>query len=324
MAIRQYLAVVQEPSFNPGTLTTPTFGTNAIWVRLDGGNAFTMREVPTMVTVPYGGGIAVNAFKVSDKHVLAGRLSVILCEEQVAFLLNWAATRVNSAGTSPWTTTVAPGDLASCTILHAIQYDGLTTYNLRAYSGVKVAGWDLDVSEESQIWRLNLDLIGSTPSVPGTFAPPTSSVFPTKAYLFTALNNTGLTIGSARTQFSSLRISSRSALQAWHFAHVYAQRIGWFGRTTTVEAQNVYTAITDRSNFEALTTFASSVVLTGSTHMATLTMNSVNILNAVADNLPNEGVYFQGLTMENMWDPTATDPVTGTSAAGDDLVWSFT
>lgn len=321
MAIRQYLAVVQEPSFNPVTLTTPTFGTNAIWVRLDVGNAFTMREVPTMVTVPSGGGIAVNAFKVSDKHVLAGRLSVILCQSQVKFLLDWASTRINSGGTAPWTITQSPlpvGDLASCTILHAIQYDGGTTYNLRAYSGVKVAGWDLDVSEESQIWRLNLDLIGAKPSVPSTFDPPTSSVFPTDPYFFKDLNSTGLTIGTARASFSSLRISSRNALQAWHFANTYAQRIGWFGRTTTVEAQNVYTAITDRSNFEALTTFSASVVLTTTGHTSTLNMNTVNILNAVADNLPNEGVYFQGLTMENMWDPAAA------SGVGEDLHWAFT
>jgi hypothetical protein len=329
MAIRQYLTVAQEAVFNtaPTTLVyPPTASPNAIWIRLDGGNAFTMRPVPAMVTVPYGGGIAVNAFKVSDKTGVAGRLSVILCEAQAKFfLLDWGTTRVQTGGTVPWTTSVTPGDLPSCTIYHAIQYDSATTYNIRAYTGVKVSGWDLDVSEESQIWRLNLDLIGSTVTAigsPPTFPPPTSTVFPVDAYLFTALTGgSALTLGTAgaRASFSSLRISSRNALQAWYFANKYAQRIGWFGRTTTLDLRNVYTAAQDRTDFEALTqNHAASVIMTGATHNATLTMNNVNILNAVADDLPNENVYFQALTLENMWDPT------GASGVGEDLHWTIT
>lgn len=322
---RQYLTISKEAAFN--TIRTPTIPGDytatppmMITIRLDGGNAFTMRPVPQMVTIPHGGGIAVNAFKVSDKTACAGRLSVILCEEQAKFLLDWASTRISGTGTVPWTTTITDGDLASCTIYHAIQFDATTNYLTRTYSGCKVAGWDLEVSEDSQIVRLNLDLVASTANAigsPPTYVEPDNAYLPVKPYLFTHLGGgTGhLTISTVRTQYTSLRISSRNALALRYFAQSTLQLIRWVGRTTTIDVNLVFSAVTDRTAFEALTqNLACSLEFDGSTLDALLALNAVNIINALADDLPNDNVYMQAMTLENMWDASATN----------DLAWTFT
>lgn len=310
---RQYLAIVQEPSFNPaiGTLTpTYTGSVNAIAIRLDGGNAFTMRAVPQLVSVPYGGGFAINAYKASDKTACAGRLSVILCESQASFLLNWAATRVvGTPGTVPWSTTIPEGDLASCAILHAVEFYPPATpaYLIRSYSGCKVAGWDLDISEDSQIARLNLDIVGSTPNAigsPPTFTEPAATNLPVDPYLFASGFGTSpgeLKIATDRTKFNNLRISSRNALAMRYFASQYLQLIRWLGRTTTVDTTLVLEDTAYRTDYEAHTqNLACKFVINGTSHDITIDMLAVNIVNSIADDLPNDNLYTQALTLENM------------------------
>ena len=101
--------------------------------------------------------------------------------------MQWAAQTINAGQTTPWVTTEPPGDLASVSIYHAItRSDG--TIKRRVYLGCKVDGWDLDVSEDSTIATLSLDISGSTPQgnqfdsstdpTAGTFPAPTDSPQP--------------------------------------------------------------------------------------------------------------------------------------------------
>src|SRR5208337_3368254 len=156
MAAREWLAIIEESAFNTPLATgSQVVGTNVFYARLDGGDSFTMRPVPTMVAVPYGGGYAIDAFRVSDKTALAGRLTTKLYQGAYAsFLLSWGGVRINAGQTAPWVTTEPPGDLASCAIVHSIQYTtpGATTSTIvRGYTGCKVQGYDFSISEESQI-----------------------------------------------------------------------------------------------------------------------------------------------------------------------------
>src|SRR5271165_5801455 len=221
---REFLYLVQESAYKTPVATPivyPTASANAFYIRLDGSNAFTMRPRPVMVAVPYGGGVAIDAFRVSDKIECKGRLVCKLYAGALSqFLLQWAAQTINTAQTSPWTTTEPAGDLASVSVYHAIQRsDG--SIKRRVYLGTKVDGWDLEVSEDGTIAMLNLDLLASTPQgnqfdsstdpTATAFPVPTDSPnqMPVNPYVFIHASG-GLTVGSARTQFQALKLSSKN------------------------------------------------------------------------------------------------------------------
>jgi hypothetical protein len=320
--VREYLQLTIESAYGTKK-TSPTRGTDVLPIRLAEGNSFTMEPTPVAVDVQYGGGLAVNAYTVSDKIECKGKLSLILCASQAAFFLKWAALRINTGQTSPWTTTEPPGDLASCSIYHAIvTADG--TVKRRVYLGAKVDGWHLEVSEQQTYVRFTLDLTASTPQgnafdsstdpTSGTFPAPTDSQLPTDAYLFvhTAGN---LSIASTRNQVSDIKVECKNAMQGRYFNNRFLQLYRFLGRETSLESK-LYYAISpdDRASFEALTTLATSLELNNGSHTATLTLNAVNVLDSLDDDLPLNDLYFQTGKLMNYWDPNA----------GADLSWSFT
>ena len=95
-----------------------------------------MRPRPVMVTVPYGGGVAIPAFTVSDKQILEGTYKTKLYAGAFTqMLLQLACQQVNSLGyvglsgvSSGWqygpaagSTGSQAGNLPSVSIFHAIQ-----------------------------------------------------------------------------------------------------------------------------------------------------------------------------------------------------------
>ena len=193
---REFLMIVTESAYKVPT-ATPTIWTTSTsyglshyqgaYIRLDGGNAFTMRPRPSgTVTVPYGGGFAVPAYMTSDKQECVGQLTLKLTVGLAPLLLSWAGVRISGSGTAPWTTSIIDGDLPSCAVYHAVTRGADNTIKRRVYLGTKVSSWALTVSESSTIATLTLNLVASTPqgntfdSSPdpssGTFpAPPTTT-----------------------------------------------------------------------------------------------------------------------------------------------------
>ncbi len=336
---REFLLLVQESAYKtPATpIIWPATSANAFYIRMDGSNAFSMRPQPVIVAVPYGGGLAIDAFRVSDKLECKGRLTTKLYAGPVsAFLLGWAAQQINSGQTVPWTTTEIAGDLASVAIYHAIaRSDG--TIKRRVYLGCKVDGWDLDISEDSTIATLSLDISGSTPQgnqfdsstdpTAGTFPAPTDAQMPTGGatgpYVFVHASG-GLLIGSARTQFQSLKISSRNVLARRFWANRFIQLLRWVGRSTTLEATNFYAPLPDdRTSFEGITGFTTaggytgtdvSLTLSNGTHSVTFNLENNSVITTLADQLPLNDLYTQAMTVQNQWDP----------ASGTDLTVAFT
>ncbi len=335
---REYLCIVPESAFGTPAAATPSVATpytynanattpNCFYARLDGGNAFSMRPRPVMVAVPYGGGVAIDAFRVSDKTALTGKLAVKLYSGAAVaagtpglggFLLSWAAQQVNAAQTAPWTTTEPPGDLASCSIYHAVQYGIPTSYStpyrIRAYSGCKVDAWDIDVSEDGTIATLSLDITGSQPA--GTdptqvqFPPPTEVEVPINPYVFT---QSTLSIGGSRTQYQSVKISGRNVLakRFWNQKYVQLQRL--VGRSTTIEAVNFYRQVPyvgasndDRTTYESLTVQTVSFALTNTYHSITATLNTANVITTLEDQLALNDLYTEAITATNQWDPAAS------------------
>jgi len=328
---REFLLLVQESAYKTPVTTPiywPTASANAFFIRLDGANVFTMRPRPVMVAVPYGGGVAIDAFRVSDKIECKGRLTTKLYAGPLSqFLLSWAGQQINSGQTAPWTTTEPAGDLASVACYHAIQRsDG--TIKRRVYLGTKVDGWDLDVSEDGTIATLSMDLSASTPQgnqfdsstdpSAGTFPAPTDAQMPytgaTGPYVFTHASG-GLTIGSSRTQFQSLKLSSKNVIARRFWANRFVNLMRFVGRSTTLEAVNFYVSSPDdRTAYEGLTTETTTLALSNTSHSVTFTLNAASVITQFEDQLPLNDLYTQTMTVTNQWDPTA----------GSDLALTFT
>ncbi len=340
---REFLCLVQESAYltpvaYPSAANVwPTGSANAFYIRLDGPNTFTMRPRPVMVAVPYGGGVAIDAFHVADKIECKGRLQTKLYAGPLSqFLLQWGGQQINSGQTSPWTTTEPAGDLASVAIYHAVaRSDG--TIKRRVYLGCKVDGWDLEVSEDKTIATLSLAISGSTPQGNqfDSSSDPTSAHFPaptdtqmpaggtTGPYVFVHASG-GLTIGSARTQFQSLKLSSKNVLARRFWANRFINLMRFVGRSTTLEMQNFYVpSPDDRTAYEGLLGFNSGAGYTGSvctfelnngTHTATFNLETNSIITTFEDQLPLNDLYTQTSTVHCQWDPSSST----------DLALSFT
>jgi hypothetical protein len=318
--------VVQESAFrtpvvSPTVWTTATtYGlanASAYYVRLDGGNAFAMRPRPVQVEVPYGGGVAIGAYRVADKLECKGNLTMKLTIFQAPFWLSWAGVRVNGAQTAPWVTTEPVGDLASCSIYHAIAHDD-GTIKRRVYLGCKVDSWSLAISEASTIGTLTLGISGSTPqgnvfdssSDPsaGTFPAPAENNYPSDPYLFIHLGGASdCTIGgTVRTKFTDMNISVQNTLARRFYATRFLQILRFMGRKSTVATRLLYQASPDdRATYEALTTGALSVQLDNSVHTVTMDFKAQNVYDPFDEDLPLSDLYFYTMTENNLWDASA-------------------
>lgn len=311
---REFLYLVQESAYKT-PVATPVVGSSAFYIRLDGSNAFTMRPRPVMVAVPYGGGVAVDAFRVSDKIECKGRLACKLYAGALSqFLLQWSAQPINTAQTSPWTTTEPAGDLASVSCYHAItRSDG--SIKCRVYLGTKVDAWGIEVSEDGTIATLRMDLSAATPQgnqfdsstdpTSTTFPAPTDLQLPTNAYVFIHASG-NLTVGSARSQFQSVRISCKNQVARRFWANRFINLMRFVGRSTTLEAVNFYAPTPDdRTSYEGLTTETTSFALNNGTHSITINMNSASVITTFEDQLPLNDLFTQTMTITNQWDSTA-------------------
>ena len=320
---REFLYLVQESAYKT-PVATPVVGTSAFYIRLDGANAFTMRPRPVVVAVPYGGGMATDAFRVADKMECKGRLVCKLYAGALSqFLLQWAAQPINAAQTSPWTTTEPAGDLVSVSCYHAVtRSDG--SVKRRVYLGTKVDGWSIEVSEDGTIATLSMDLSASTPQgnqfdsstdpTATTFPAPTDPQLPTNPYVFMHASG-NLTVGTSRTQFQSVKISCKNQVARRFWAYRFVNLMRFVGRSTTLEAVNSYAPTPDdRTSYEGLTTETSSFALNNGTHSITINMNTASVITRFEDQLPLNDLFTQTMTITNQWDCTA----------GSDLTMSFT
>src|SRR3954471_20775684 len=213
MAAREFVWIIKESALNTA-MATPTAGTDSIYLRLTEGNSFSMAADTIIEEIPYGGGLAVCGEAIADKYSVKGTLKTRLYPAQQALLMDWGLSRINAAQTTPWTTTEPPGDLASCTVYHAIKLsDG--TYRRKKFTGVKVDAVSIDVSSKSTSAMLTLTLTGckalghalDTTSDPDAteFPAPAESAYPTAPYTFKHTSG-GVKIGSIRTAYDSLSI----------------------------------------------------------------------------------------------------------------------
>lgn len=319
MAAREFLRITKESSYGTKK-ASPTAGVDVIVIRLAEGNSFTMRPKPRMTRVMYGGGLAIPALTVAGETGVAGTLQTKLCYSQALFLLNWGFTRINAGQTSPWTTTEPVGDLASVTIDHAIQRsDG--TYKRKSYPGCKVAKPKIEGSREAQIVGLNYDVIAqkvvgntfdaSTDPDATAFPAPAETDYPLDVVMFQH-SAAGLKIdngGTARTGYESFSVEADNKLDARAYESRWLQFCRFLGRESKLMAKLALKASPDdRAAYEILTAQAVSLALTNGVNTITLDYKGNNVLDDVADDLPLDKLYEQGLTIFNQFEQSsATD-----------------
>jgi hypothetical protein len=327
MSAREYLMIVKESALGT-VVANPVAGTDAIYVRLIDGNAFTMVADPVIEEVPYGGGFAVTAEAISDHYECKGQLKTKLYPSQAALLLGWAITRVGASPQAPWATTEPVGDLASCSVYHAVRNsDG--TYGLKRYAGCKVAGWRVEVSRQSTTAVLTLDLVaaqefgnameGTADPTADEFPAPQEGQYPVGPYTFKQTAGQ-LSVGSVRSQYESLAIAGRNALDGRWFESAHLQVVQSCGRSTTLDAALMLKSTPDdRSAYEALAAQSCSVGFNtgGAGTNLTLAFNGQNTITKLPYDLPLNQVFLRKLSLKNRWDPSAN------SGAGGDIAVSF-
>jgi hypothetical protein len=154
-----------------------------------------------------------------------------------------------------------------------------------------------------------------------TFPAPTDAQLPaggtTGPYVFTHASG-GLTIGSARTQFQSLKLASKNVLARRFWANRFVNLIRFVGRSTTLEAVNFYAPTPDdRTSYEGLAGFTTtggytgtdvSLTLANGTHTAVFDLKNNSLITTFEDQLPLNDLYTQTMTVTNQWDAsTSTD-----------------
>ena len=140
---------------------------------------------------------------------------------------------------------------------------------------------------------------GST-TTPSTVCPPGPTNLPILPYVFVNASG-GLTIGTpTRSTFTSVNLSVTNTIAMRFWANRYAQVAQFTGRKTMLTAEQYYVTMSpeDRLEYESLVSQTASVVLTGTAHNVTFTLNAANIMNTLEDALPIEDVYTQKMEVK--------------------------
>jgi hypothetical protein len=314
---KEFLWIVQESALNTPValpVTWPTTSANAFYIRLSDGNSFSMIAKPIHQKIPYGGGYAVTSEVVSDHYTCEGTLKTQLYGSHAAMLLGWALTR--NDGTNPWTTSEPVGDLASCSVYHAVRRsDG--TYERKVYSGCKVTSCDISVSRSSTTAMLTLGLKacksagnqmdGTTDPTSDAFPAPTEVEYPLGPYTF-KMTSGGLTVASVRTGYEDLSIKVQNALDGRWFETSFLQVNQFCGRNSTFDA-TLYLKATpnDRTAFEAITAQSCALAFTNGVMGQNLTIqfNGQNRITDLPYDLPLNRAFMQKLSLVNLFDQTA-------------------
>lgn len=293
MGARRYLRLTPE-------LTWGTFddtSTTAIIVDLDTANSYTVRPKPITVDVRTAGGRNRRMRKISKKTSLTGNLNMLVPGSAAAVLAAW----INAAPTTD--------ALGSMTIDYVIQMED--TGHTKVYSrhlGMKVQQAGIASSEQAQLVRLALQLVGKEPATITVtdFAEPAAADYPTDAY-FTHQDLSGaLSIASSRTEFESLNVTIKNMLDVRYFESEFPTRIEFCGRDVDWTSKLAYKIVTDRSNLESVTPVAASATFDNGTNTLALHMQGKNYYANVEDDLDDSKVWLQELSMQSFWDSAAT------------------
>lgn len=325
---RRFVRITQESAF--GTYTAVGGGPSAnpaIVIRGNGSNYFKPLTKPELWQIMDTSGMNIVALTGSNVTVVGGQLVTQFYASQAQFLLGWALQRINTAQTSPWTTTELPYDLASCTIDFGYTR-GTTAIKRTRYTGMKVVSGSIECSTESPVATLTLTLIGSTPQGntfdsstdpdATVFPEPALTAYPTDPYVFQHSLN-GLTIGTVRTKYDKLNISWTNQCKAYYDENRFANAVKMNGRKISWSTNlRLRVSPDDRaSTYELVNASTGQVVFANGTNTCTLNFNGKNYMETLEEDLPLDGEFYYGLNLFSALDSAVAAP-------NSDLQLSFT
>jgi hypothetical protein len=267
-------------------------------VQMTDSNAFTLRPVPQVWEIRSACSTNRRLMRGTYRTQIQGAFNnIVVFGSQAVF---WA-TMLNLAGN--------PLDAPSYTVDHAIQMeDAAGTKVLRRYLGCKVSQWQFSAASDTQLLRLNLNLIGKS------FVPITTTDFPEPApgtcapdAPFVLENASTFTMGTAgaRTEFDRFQATGVHVMDPTYFNSAFITRLGVKSRNVDASVVFPYIVTADRSDLEAQSAHPASCTFTLGTHTLAFNFQAVNYTTAALDQLDYNRVFLQGITFADYFDPAA-------------------
>jgi hypothetical protein len=299
---REFATLTIESAY--GTIqTTPTINTQYVPLRLNEGNAITVRRTPVVQTVRTADTLNRRSFIVTERHMVEGQIKCLAYVPQMPLLLGWALTPINSGQTTPWTTTERPNDLASMTLDHAIEDPVSGTVTKYRYTGLKVRSGSLVFDNQTDMGVLTLDVVGKTTGST-TFSEPADTDYPSAVYCLQDL--TTIKYGEATTNIRSLNLSWTNDMAARHDETASLSSCRMRGRTVDFSSALLYKISPDRrAAFIAQTVQDCEFVFTSGANTMTLEFAGTNYISGLNDQTPLAEEFEQEITVGSFYDTTA-------------------
>jgi hypothetical protein len=305
---REALIVTTETAY--GTIkTSPVLGTDYLAFRLHEGNSCTVRRRDIHQTFRTADAANRRALRISKRYAVEGQLKCLAYVSHMPLLLKWALELVNSGQTTPWTTTIRPGMLASMTLDHFLEDSTDGTIAKKRYTGCIVKSGSLVFNNDSDVGLLTLDIVGSTATT-HTQTEPALSAYPTSAYCLQDL--TTIKVGSATTNIKQLSLNWTNMVKPRWDESPYVTACRLFGRNIDHVAQVLYKDSPDRRGaYEALTVQDCEYVWTAGSNTMKFDFHGTSYFDSVpAESSPLDDDFEQTLTLHSHIDPTAGTDMT--------------
>jgi hypothetical protein len=298
--MREFLRLTQEAVF--GTFNASPSAGQQIFISLPSDNAFTVRRTMDPAWVRSQGVSGRRIKKIARTHDVGGKLTTLVRPSQAALLATLAAG-VTSGNC---------GNLVSFTADHGVYLeDGSCTAALFRYLGCKIADATFAVTNTGEGVNMMADLtiIGKT-----TAAITGSDLATPDVDDLTALDNEtpyafqdcagALSIGSARTDFTSVSIHLANKLAPFRGETAAISKLDYRSRDIEVTIANLYKSKQDRTDYEAITAKTLSITFTEGAFSMAFDFGANNFFDAPQDDLKlADGHFMQTVTLQNLVDP---------------------
>lgn len=300
MSAARYLAFYDQTD----PLTFPSGTPTAYPIRQMGDGVFDPVPVPQFAEVTSQEALNRVWLMESTRYVLKGKVSTYLFPQRADWWLGWAC------------------DLTS-NELGAKAAQGFDGVEYRQTLGCYIEQLTLTAAatQDEGIVKLDADILAIKPgaSINGTsFPPPSTSSYPTTNPYKLYESKGGLILidtgSTARTKYDSFTLTIKNNLSVNWDEDQYASDITFHGRTITLDANIRYTAVTDRTNFEAKKAMKGSIlftkVLTGgapNTHTCLIDLLANNVTTALDKSLPLAKPGYQKMTLRSVLNASGND-----------------
>lgn len=296
---REFLRVTPEAT--PATFDA---GGTHVLIDLDQANAYTLRPKPVVVDIRTAGGNNLRAFRVGRKETLNGNLNWLLHGSQAALFVDWCCA-------------TPAGTIKSYTVDHCLMMeDPLSTLVYSRTLGVYVAQAGLTASEQNQVVRANLQLVGTNvATITGTdFPTPVPADFATDPVLTFEDATAGLSLGGApRLDIETFDLTIKNMIDVKFFLGKYPLKLKYCGRDVDWTSRLQFASMIPRDALTDQTPIAASIVFDNGTNSLSFNMNGKNYFTDVKDQIDHGKVFLQELNMQAFVDPAVGTELVATA-----------